>query len=185
LEGGVFREQIDDVVLQPAVGLKQRAGVRVVVNIGNDERELWKGVICKVDGKLAEGRKDGFGDGWITGDIREHGKGVVADDVKVGIAAGIAPVDSLGVDSEADFVGEHSSGNVIDNPDSCGVVVAGEQLARGEHEVIADGIVGVGVVIGGQRADVDEVVQIRPGAFIAGDSGIALVFFKHHYDVLA
>jgi hypothetical protein len=66
-----------------------------------------------------------------------------------------------------------------------GAVVGGEDLAGGEHEVVADGGVRVGVVVRGERALGDEGVEIGPDGSGADDSGVALVLFHDKDDVVA
>jgi len=72
--------------------------------------------------------------------------------------------------------------DVVDANCSCIRIVAGDELAGGEHEVVADGGMKVRVVLRGQSVLRGEAVQVGHSG-VADDLGIAAVFFDDQHDM--
>ena len=58
-------------------------------------------------------------------------------------------------------------------------IVVGYDLAGGHHEVVADGGMGVGVILGGEPISPDQTIEIGHGG-IVHHAGVAVVLFHHH-----
>ena len=78
-----------DVRLQPGIGGAERAVVRVVAKIGDDEGIIWKVGGVQIDGKLTEGHEVLRLLGIVL-HVGEIGERIVADGVAPGVAAGVA-----------------------------------------------------------------------------------------------
>jgi len=121
----------------------------------------------------------------VVGDIGKHCEGIVPDEVEAGIAPNVAALNALGVHPQGLVCRQHAARNAVHVPNLGGTVIKRQGLAGGQHEIVVDRGMSIGIVVGGQGAQADQVIQMGPCAGVAYHAGIGLVLFHDHDDVPA
>src|SRR5438309_12100973 len=118
----------------------------IVADVGNDEGVVGQSVVLDVARKLREGDDVLFLCGAIE-HIAEVNERVVVLDVQSGVVAGVSGVgEAFGVGLPS-LSGRGKVAHKIVSGDGPGVsVIVGQDLAGGQHHVVADGRMGVGVI---------------------------------------
>src|SRR5262249_3877599 len=133
----------------------------IMLRVGNDERILRQGVISEIAGELRK-RNYVCRLSAIAGDVGKVGERIVMLQVPIYVLAGVAsPRQTLGI-STPGFPGSNQlAHDVIVRHGSRECVIVGDDLARGQHEVISNGRVRVREIVCRQSELTGERVQKR------------------------
>src|SRR5512142_3240899 len=181
-------EQRAQVVLQPVVGggELQAIGavggavgtiVGVVLGVGHNVGENRKLVVAQVGGELSE-RHQILTLYAAVADVTEIRKRIMALEVRILVAASVADRgQAFGVGLPG-LAGRDQFPNQVVRVHGAGEgIVSCDQLAGGQHEVVADGGMGVGIVISGQAVLAGQTVEVGHGRG-ANHGGVAVVFLN-------
>src|SRR6266567_2390511 len=135
-------------------------------------------MVGEIGGELAERHQIVFFAAAV-GYIGKIGQRVVA--LYVGIVAASSVTggrQALGVGLEGFSCGEQVADNVVLRKSAAQTVVVGDGLAGGEHEVIADRRMSVGVVLRGQTILGGQAIQVWHRR-ASDDTGVAVVLLEN------
>lgn len=148
----------------------------IVIQVGNDEREIRELVVVKVGGKL--GKRDQVQLLHAAVDhIREISQRVVMADVRSCIPANVANRgQALCIALPGFSRRKHMTDNIVRCDCACVTVTIGDDLSRRHHEIVSDGGMSVGVILCKQHILRGQAIEVWHGG-AAHDTGITVVFF--------
>ena len=177
-----------DVELEPGIGGTERADVRIVAKIGDDEGIVGKVGGVQIGGELSEGR-EGLHLLGIVLHVGEIGEGIVSDGVTGGVVPGVAdrwnifrvrlPGFACGEEDAYDIICVDGKGV---RRDGVGERERRESLSDGELEIIWTRGMRVGEVVCREAELVGEAIQIGHRG-ISDDVGEVGVFLDDNEDV--
>ncbi len=177
------RDQRGHVGPKPLVRRVEAAAVRVVAQVRHDERVVRQRLVGEVAGELRE-RHQPLALQRVVHDVRQVGQGIVPPGVGAGAVPRVAHGRQiLGVRLPRLPRGDQASHDVVPRHGPREIVVVGDRVADGEHEVVSDGRVGVGVVLRGETIPLREAVQVRHRR-AADHVRVVVVLFHHDEDVV-
>src|SRR5581483_346682 len=160
----------------------RRAIVAVILEVRNDHGVVGQAVVLNVSGQVVEGDHIA-GLGAVVDDIGKVGKWVVVPSIG---HDGSAQVSRMRQAFRVHLPGlacfGDSAHNIIRGYSAGELVIGGDQVAHGQHEIVGERVETVGEILGGQPVPLRQLVGIWHGR-IADYLAIRMVLLDQHKHV--